>query len=508
MDKNSDNSTGKENRKRKSLNDGNLCENCEHFGVQRKIPRINEEESISYQLLVEETYKQKGTIEILKEQMKSYQTDMKEFQKAMTGLQFELKFTKRDLDSSDKQNVQMKETISILKETTEKLEEQNIELKKQHLSFKEYLDNLTVGLDKEKLENFKTEIEEKCNKLAQNTGLGFNKQKGNNECFAEQIKEVNDKVSEMSDNLANVKDNAEQYVDDKFDAITSEIKVMQDSSNKTYDKIIDLRFGTSYVGFKKSLKQYKSLPIEDKISKEGRVLDKIVRKYTLVEITALGLDMLIWEMDKRSLKWKNKDGETAMHSTAATNSVHYLRVLLKRAPVEYRKITTEIGLNPLHIAAEYGNVKCIKLLLKDSPSGYREVVTSGEKDTPLMVAVVNDHLDCVRALLDGSRSKYREIACDGGFTPLFVAVQHNNLDCLTALLKDSRPEYREILTNGHNPLHKACADGFGKCVELLLEGARPNYETMESSDGETPFMIAQRCGHTGVSQKLGNDWDY
>eukprot|EP01029_Cantina_marsupialis_P024649 TRINITY_DN6391_c0_g1_i2.p2 TRINITY_DN6391_c0_g1~~TRINITY_DN6391_c0_g1_i2.p2 ORF type:complete len:111 (+),score=39.79 TRINITY_DN6391_c0_g1_i2:3-335(+) len=65
------------------------------------------------------------------------------------------------------------------------------------------------------------QFEEKIRKLVQSTGLGFKKQK---ECFSEEIHNLDERIVDLTDDTEN-------KIEEKFEEVTNEIKLHEDSDN-------------------------------------------------------------------------------------------------------------------------------------------------------------------------------------------------------------------------------------------------------------------------------------
>lgn len=178
---------------------------------------------------------------------------------------------------------------------------------------------------------------------------------------------------------------------------------------------------------------------------------------------------------------ENGNGETVLHRAAATSNLEVVTYICEQAPDVARQLDS-MSRSTLWHAACGGDDRIISVIgtnlkyLKWAPT-----VDYPDDNglTPLHVACREGHGNCVKALLDLGASP-RCAAQSSGLTPIHYAALFGHLHCLEAMAQHphASSDFRKAVMVADDmdlirPIHLAAANGWHKCVQLLIRHGSP-----------------------------------
>mmetsp|Transcript_25631 Transcript_25631/g.84380 ORF Transcript_25631/g.84380 Transcript_25631/m.84380 type:complete len:544 (-) Transcript_25631:102-1733(-) len=190
---------------------------------------------------------------------------------------------------------------------------------------------------------------------------------------------------------------------------------------------------------------------------------------------------------------RDNDGLTAMHVCAIMGRLETFRALVKAGASLEDKTNT--GERPLHLAVKRKQTKIVEMLLaaKASP----EALTI-DKKTPLHVAAREGNSPAAALLLSSGANL--EATDKNGRTPLHHAANEGHSGLVAMFLERKAQLDAQDLAFKRTPLHLAANCGKSETVKALLkQGATSD---IKDKDGNTAFDLAQKAGHTAVSELL------
>lgn len=180
---------------------------------------------------------------------------------------------------------------------------------------------------------------------------------------------------------------------------------------------------------------------------------------------------------------QNGNGETVLHRAAAMSNFGVVSYICERAPDVTCRLDS-MNRSALWHAACGGDEKIISAIGAALRSLQWALTIDYPDDngvTPLHVACRQGYEKCVTALLDlGARPLCA--AQSSGLTPIHYASLFGHSDCLSAMAASehfgARLDFLQVVRGAEDadlirPIHLAAANGWEKCVRLLIEYGSP-----------------------------------
>lgn len=178
---------------------------------------------------------------------------------------------------------------------------------------------------------------------------------------------------------------------------------------------------------------------------------------------------------------QNGNRETVLHRAAAMSNIGVVSFICEQAP-EVACELDSMNRSTLWHAACGGDHRIISIIgtaLKSLKWAPTVDYPDDNGLTPLHVACREGHGDCVKALLDLGASP-RCAAQSSGLTPIHYASLFGHLHCLEAMAQHphARGDFSKAVRAVDDvdlirPIHLAAANGWHKCVQLLIRHGSP-----------------------------------
>ena len=214
--------------------------------------------------------------------------------------------------------------------------------------------------------------------------------------------------------------------------------------------------------------------------------------------TALGAYLICQAQPQQQLKSRGilpGSYNTALINAAAEGDVNCLKLLL--AAGADANTRSPNGNTPLYLAAWRGHTECLRLLL--TTPGIKVNTISETDIPPLCAATYQNHSECVRLLLAAPGIDVNGTD-EHGYTALHWAADKGNTECMRQLLAAPKIRVNATTRDGVTPLHQAAEEGRISCVQLLL--AAPGINVTPICNGNTPYQLAVKKGHTAIAELL------
>lgn len=178
---------------------------------------------------------------------------------------------------------------------------------------------------------------------------------------------------------------------------------------------------------------------------------------------------------------QNGNGETVLHRAAAMSNTGVVIYICQRAPDSVSRLDS-LNRSILWHAACGGDNRSIPVIYKALNSTPWAPTVDYPDDnglTPLHVACREGYADCVEALLDIGASPLCATQSPG-LTPIHYASLFGHYNCLAAMAEHSQAQasFKKVVmieegTDLIPPIHLAAANGWDKCVRLLVDQGSP-----------------------------------
>lgn len=179
-------------------------------------------------------------------------------------------------------------------------------------------------------------------------------------------------------------------------------------------------------------------------------------------------------------------GATPLTLAIATKNSKIVELLL-RNQADVNSVN-DFGWTPFIVAADIGNVNILKLLYKTGKITNINA-TNNYGETAFIRATINGHVSVLK-YLNKTVKVNTEMKQNQGYSALILAIRYSNEKAVKYLIK-TFPKQVNIPDNRNlTPLAHAFLVGDGKIINTLLKVKNIDINTIDSRDGNTPFLIA------------------
>lgn len=263
--------------------------------------------------------------------------------------------------------------------------------------------------------------------------------------------------------------------------------------------------------------------LSDTVDQSGAALIHYIASFLNSDQTRLVIENHPEQLYKRDLF-----GHLPIHAAAQANQADVVKLLIQKDPT-LLEATNQRHATPLISAIEYGCRDSVDVLLAFGANA-NHLLPNGL--FPLMLAVQNNCSEVAIALIKNGRDLNHNQKLDNGVTALHVAIENQMRDVAGLLIAQGCaldiPRHADGYTAWHaaaalgelaliqamvargapiesaleskkTALHLASEAGHLEVVNFLIGQGAPNVQT---SDGDTPVMLALKAGQSQVAERL------